>query len=90
MEIKLTEREETGSTQYYALQFEVEDGGKTHIVNAALDESYDKNSDSYQHTVEVVDFETDIKELSSSDVEKISKEVEEYILGHIDEITEGN
>lgn len=86
MEIKLTKKEETGSTHYFALEFEVQYGGKTHAVSAVLEESYDNNNGSYQHTV-TVDFEAAVKELSSSDVEEISKEVESYILGHVDEIT---
>jgi hypothetical protein len=87
MEIKITEKEETGSTRYFALEFEVQHGGKTHIVNAVLDEAYDKNTDSYQYTVDVVDFESAIGGLSSSDVEEIEKEVESYILAHVNELT---
>jgi len=84
MKIKLTEKEETGLTRHFTLKFEVQHGRKTHIVNAALDENCD-NTYSYQHTA-TVDFESAVGELSSSDVEKISKAVEAYVLLHVSEI----
>lgn len=87
MEIKLTENEETGSTHYYALQLEVEDSGKTHIVNATLAENYDSNSGFYDHSVDMVEFESDTAGLSASDAEKIIEEVKGCILKNVDEIT---
>ena len=69
MEIKLTEREETGSTQYYALQFEVEDGGKRISLTLPQMKAMIKTAILTSIPSRLLP-ETDIKELSQKNLKR--------------------